>query len=123
MEYSNSYPWNNSPTSEGNTTNHIGLMYVSDYVNAYQNSSKDNWLFITNGWSGNTAEAEWTMSRYGYDSYDGGYGAWRVGTDGNLDYSYVDDARAVRPVFYLLSTVGLIGEGTTTHPYTVTGIS
>ena len=97
-------------------------MYGADYVNAYQNSSTDNWLFITNGWSGNTAEYEWTMSRYGFDYGYRDWRAWLVSTNGHT-YGYtMTSPFVVRPVFYLLSTVGLIGEGTTTHPYTVTSI-
>ncbi len=122
MDLVGSLSW--TPTTTGNQDGtiqaHIGLMSGADYVNAYQNSSTDNWLFITHGWSGNTAENEWTMSRYGY--YNGGYGAWGVNADGALSLWYVNNTRAVRPVFYLLSTVGLIGEGTTLIPYTVTSI-
>ena len=88
-------------------------MYGADYVNAYQNSSTDNWLFITNGWSGNTAEYEWTMSRKGSGN------AWHVHTGGYLGYYAVYNTLAVRPVFYLLSTVKLTGTGISTDPYRI----
>ncbi len=124
MDLVGSYPW--TPTTTGNQDGtiqaHIGLMSGADYVNAYKDVSTDNWLFITHGWSGNTAEYEWTMSRYGYYSYSGSYGAWGVTTSGYLGTDNLNSTFAVRPIFYLLSTVGLIGEGTTTHPYTVTSI-
>ncbi len=119
MERTTSTPGTATGNQDGTIQAHIGLMYGSDYVNVGSQGTT-NWLFIQNGYSGNTAEDEWTMSRYGYYGYD--YVAWYVATGGALNRYRVDGAFAVRPVFFLLSTVGLIGEGTTAHPYTVTGI-
>ncbi len=122
MEYSKNNLWSSTtpPTTDGTVSANIGLMYGSDYVNAYKDGTTDNWLFIQNGLIGNTAEHEWTMSRYGYDGYY--YGAWYVVSNGTLYDDYVFTVYAVRPVFYLLSTAGLIGFGTEQQPYTVTSI-
>ncbi len=100
----------------------IGLMYQSDYVNAYQDKSTDNWLFIKNGLTGNTVVAEWTMSRYGLLSSNNYYAAWRVREEGWLHNPALTAEQAVRPVFYLATTTGLIGFGTEQQPYTITTI-
>ncbi len=63
MEQTTSTPGTTTGSQDGTVQNHIGLMYGSDYVNAYKNNSTDNWLFITNGWTRSAAEEEWTMSR------------------------------------------------------------
>ncbi len=118
MELTTSTPGTTTGNQDGTIQNHIGLMYGSDYVNAGA-QDKTNWLFIQNGYSGNPAEFEWTMSSCGYN---GGARAWFMRTGGYFGVELVSDPYAVRPVFYLLSTVGLIGEGTVSQPYTVTTI-
>ncbi len=97
----------------------IGLMYGTDYINSGDKNA-NNWLFIKNGWAGNSSIIEWTMTRYGESGSNGNWCAWGVSTSGfpteyNLNY-----ARAVRPVFYLQSGVNLTGEGTKEHPYIIT---
>ncbi len=121
MEKRTSTPGATTGKEDGTVSANIGLMYGSDYVNAYQNSSTDNWLFIQNGLTGNTAENEWTMSRYGADTY-GYYIAWYVTTSGSLGRfsGRVDFTYAVRPVFYLTNEIGLVGEGTETNPFIIT---
>ncbi len=106
-------------TLAGDVNNRIGLMYGSDYINAYQNYSTDNWLLITNGWTNNPSMEEWTMTRYG--SSNTKYFAWIVLKSGSLnrDYDMTFD-RPVRPVFYLRPGVNLTGEGTKDHPYIIT---
>ena len=119
MEKKTSTPEATTGQEDGTVSANIGLMYGSDYVNAYQNSSTDNWLFIQNGYSGNIAEDEWTMSRCGAD---GGLVAWRVLPDGTLRPDWLYNTHVVRPVFYLQSTAGLIGFGSESSPYTITTI-
>ena len=106
-------------TLAGAKDNRIGLMYATDYVNAGAQDTT-NWLFVRNGWNGNTAVNEWTMSRYGRTSAGSNY-AWTVNDGGILyGYAYVSSTLKVRPVFYLQSGVNLIGEGTKDHPYIIT---
>ena len=98
----------------------IGLMYGTDYQNAYK-SNNSNWLFITNEWGGNKWEEEWTMTSQGIEYND--LNAWCIfmsgglGCDGN---SVFTNKKIVRPVFYLQSGVNLTGEGTKNHPYIIT---
>lgn len=111
----------------------IGLMYVSDYQLSlgstaldYTNSNsthyasmKTGWMHISNNDSGAPSQYEWTMSRYGVNSY-GYYGAWSVRSNGYVAYDCVDyDSLSVRPVFYLTSDVKISGEGTSTSPYII----
>ena len=101
----------------------IGLMYVSDYVYA---SSSNNWTSSLNGYGELTDPNEgwlygqgdeWTVSRSsGYSYY-----AWCVFSDGIL-YSGlgVDNAYAVRPSFYLNSSVNYVsGSGTEADPFRI----
>ncbi len=106
----------------------IGLMYGGDYYNSWSYGSNANsWLHITNTMSGKTgtygSTYEWTMTRYGYFSSSGAYGAWAVVTSGYLLYDWVNNTVAVRPVFYLPSTTGLVGNGTEDSPYVITSTS
>ena len=127
MEYQGTnYSWpSKNPTpqsiSEGAWSGRIGLMYASDYVNAYQDNSRDNWLFIKNGMSGNRAEYEWTMSRYGYyyDPYISGYDAWSMNDGGKLYTWSMNLSCAVRPVFYLTRDISISGEGTESDPFII----
>ncbi len=120
MEYSNSYPWGSAiVTSEGTVTANIGLIYASDYVNAYKDFSLENWLFISHGLNENVEENEWTMSRYGYFGDDDTYRAWTELTDGFMHGSLVDNAFAVRPVFYIKPNITLSGEGTESNPFII----
>ena len=105
----------------GSTTDKmkIGLMYVSDYgyaaapsnwttaVYDYNNVTSTNWLYL--------GDYEWTISRSTVDTsraflvYDAG------GVRGS---GYVTFAGAVRPSFYLESSVVLTGgTGTSSDPY------
>ncbi len=132
MEYQYSDAWPSSnPTSSSLATDgtigaKVGLMYASDYPNAGPNVTNNltNWLFIQNGWSENSAEDEWTMTKGGEAS--SGYTAFAVRNYGSMYPAYRDGSLAVRPVFYLNtgngSNVGLIGEGTVNIPYTITTI-
>ncbi len=121
MDLVGSSPWTQTTTGnqDGTIQAHIGLMSGADYVNAYQNSSKDNWLFITNGWSGNIGPDEWTMSRYGYFYNDESYLAWYVARGGHVGVSRVTEANAVRPVFYLVPNITLAGTGIITDPFRI----
>ncbi len=97
----------------------IGLMYVSDYGFAASNShwttelfnydaaKSDNWLYL--------GSDEWTISRRS----DNTYGAFPVLSSGYVigDFSRVDLAFAVRPVFYLNSSINYVsGSGSSADP-------
>ena len=60
------------------------------------------------------------MTRYGHNSNWGQHAAWVVGTNGSLDIWGVHYTITVRPVFYLTSEIGLVGEGTITNPFIIT---
>ena len=98
----------------------IGLMYATDYVNAYKNLATDNWLYIKNDWSGNFY-AEWTMTRVGFDSSNDYYHAWFIYYENGSvahDFSVMLE-NVVRPVFYLEPYITLSGEGTKENPFII----
>ena len=102
----------------------IGLMYVSDYMYA---APQDKWTLV--GYNSDASKdyraatsvnwmymglREFTISRYA----DSSYFAFLVKDDGSVDFDYVgNSAWAVRPVFYLTSSVTyLSGDGTQNSP-------
>ena len=107
-------------SSSGSTTDNmkIGLMYVSDYgyaaapsnwttaLNDYDNATSTNWLYL--------GSSEWTISRM-TDTTD--Y-AFRVLSTGYVYPGYMPAILAVRPSFYLESSVVLTGgTGNSGDPY------
>ncbi len=118
-EYPNTVPAIEPKTSY-TIESKIGLMYASDYFNAYGKSTS-NWLYIKNGWSSNTDIDEWTMTSYGHDYYN--YLAWIIHTRDSLIKDYAALEHAVRPVFYLRPGINLKSEGTKEHPYLITTMS
>ena len=101
----------------------IGLMYVSDYVYA---SSSNNWTATLYDYGESTdpnegwlylGSNEWTISRSSSHSSS----AWGVGSVGFLNHGYgVNGARAVRPSFYLSSSVNYVsGSGTSADPIVI----
>ena len=105
----------------------IGLMYQSDYYNSWTYAQNTNsWLHVTHTMSGKTSayvnKHEWTMSWYG----ENGRGlclAWIVQLNGTSVSTAVSGKLVTRPVFFLPSTTGLIGNGTETSPYVITSLS
>ena len=111
--------------SDGNSITYrakIGLMYVTDYGYAasgnhwttelynYENATDDNWLYL--------GDIEWTISRNSSLPYL----AFYVNGTGSVYVHYtsidVADSSAVRPSFYLESSVGISGgSGTSSDPY------
>ena len=104
----------------------IGLMYVSDYMYAVpqdkwtlvgynSDASKDyraaisvNWMYMGLG--------EWTLSRSAVD----GYRVFRMYDTGGVSNFYAKDTYAVRPVFYLSSSVNYAsGSGTAADPISI----
>ena len=96
----------------------IGLMYVTDYGYAasgnhwttelynYASATDDNWLYL--------GSTEWTISR---SLSSTGY-AFYVDYTGHVGSNFVAGGRAVRPSFYLASTVEISsGTGTSTDPF------
>ena len=96
----------------------IGLIYATDYMNSGDGNS-NNWLFIANGWTGNSSVNEWTMTKYGWNGADR-YDAWYIYTGYPLNTIFTNEKVVVRPVFYLQSGVNLTGEGNKEHPYIIT---
>ena len=96
----------------------IGLMYVSDYGYA---ASPDNWQTSLDGYESARStnwlclgSSEWTISR----SAGGANNAFRSGSTGYVDSSYVTFTFAVCPSFYLESSVVLTGgTGNSSDPY------
>ncbi len=128
LEYNmwNDLTWYPDQTrTDGTVSNYIGLMYGSDYYNSGEGreytNSKNNWLFIQNGWSSNGDSNEWTMTWFGYQG--GGvsdYLAWGVNNGGLLNaFRVTDSSWAYRPVFYLVSNITLTGTGISTDPFRI----
>ena len=100
----------------------IGLMYVSDYGYGASpekwttdlgssNYGTDNWLYL--------GSTEWLLSRFAYISTN----AFLVSSNGGgfVGSNDVFRANAVRPSFYLESSVGISGgTGTASDPYRLT---
>ena len=111
--------------SDGNSITYrakIGLMYVTDYGYAasgnhwtiglynYESATDDNWLYL--------GDIEWTISRNSSLPYL----AFFVNGTGSVYVHYtsigVTDSSAVRPSFYLESSVGISGgTGIASAPY------
>ena len=108
----------------------IGLMYLADYYFSNQKSGlncsilgeyqqcKRSWMHISQNDTETTDNDafDWTMSRYGKDSY---FDAWYVFQDGHVGNNYLIIEIAVRPVFYLKSNVEIMGTGTQSDPYII----
>ena len=100
----------------------IGLMYASDYGFA---ASPSAWTANLNTYNGEAIKNvnwmymrlyEWTISRCADDS---DY-AFSVNYTGDVYFYYANDASAVRPVFYLSSSVNYAsGSGSATDPILV----
>ena len=71
-----------------------------------------------NGYYLYTNQAYWTMSPFNVVSGGSAVG-FRVGSDGSLDFDYMNESRSVRPVINLRANVTLIGSGTSSNPYVV----
>ena len=101
----------------------VGLMYASDYGFAAAKSAWTSTLYNYDGEAVKSANwmylgsYEWTISRIA----DGSAGAFRVDNDGSVLSSHVgNNAYAVRPVFYLTSSVNYAsGSGSATDPIVV----
>jgi len=102
----------------------ISLIYGNDYllslgnsVLEYKSSSNhyllsDGWLHLSNNDSGAPSSDEWTMTRSGNNSGFGGsgYQAYFIGNSGGYEKVNVAYANySVRPVFYLESSVKILG--------------
>ena len=113
----------NSTDSATEYSAKIGLMYASDYGFAAAPSA---WTANLNTYNGEAIKnvnwmymglAEWTISRYAdYADF-----AFSVGRTGNVYYYVATSALALRPVFYLASSVNYVsGSGTAADPILVT---
>ena len=110
----------------------IGLMYLHDYYYSYQGSDstncfsssagcKNSWLHINNNGKATNAEekSERVMTWSGLYSNGNSLALW-INSTGNIGNSDgLVGYKAVRPVFYLSSSVKLVGSGTVSDPYIV----
>ncbi len=110
----------------------IGLMYMADYYygssktglncsNSGQYSScRTSWMyFLNNDTNAPNKGYELTMSRYGYYSSNGTYYAWLVNSGGGVTRGNLNSTYSVRPVFYLVPSIEISGEGTIANPYII----
>ena len=104
-------------------TAQIGLMYASDYgyattqdywttkLSSYDSDSnayQRNWLCL--------GEREWVLTPF--NNYN--FSVWYVGSGGGMSGLYVENTSAVRPSFYLLSSVNFAGgDGTSSSPFRI----
>lgn len=104
----------------------IGLITVSDYVrasnnsactdvysyfnnaNCYASSNEHNYL--------NNQTTIWTISPCAHSN---SHHTWDVYDSGRLDANYTFDSRNVHPTLYLKSNISLSGSGTKTNPYII----
>ena len=83
----------------------IGHKWVYDKTDDYSTATSVNWMYM--------GLDELTIFRGAHDAYDVFY----VGDTGYVDNCSADRAKAVRPVFYLSSSVPYVsGVGTKTEP-------
>ena len=116
----------------------LSLMYASDYALAlgsqvFTNTSDSYYETLKTGWihlSNNDIDAngdgfEWTMARYGYangrnlSSSISSYASWLIDSWGDLYFDTTAFASAIRPVFYLINDIEMIGKGTLNSPYII----
>ena len=108
-----------NPSTNATFSAKIGLMYASDYGFA---ASPSAWTTNLVSYKGEAIKnvnwmymglSEWTISR----AADNGYGVFGVFSTGTLGGNVADFALAVRPVFYLSSSVSYAsGSGSATDP-------
>ena len=109
--------------SDGNSITYrakIGLMYVSDYG---YSASPENWNTTLYNYANDTnrnnnwmylGTDEWTISRNSSVASN----VFGVSNSGFVSYSNVSNTNAVRPSFYLESSIGISGgTGTASDPY------
>ena len=110
-----------SSSSSTTVDKKIGLMYVSDYgfaadqsgwttkLSSYNSNTSKNWLYL--------GSTEWTLSR----TSDLTRSAFYVNSTGTVNYSIVTYSNGVRPVFNFLSSVKYVsGSGSMSDPVRVT---
>ena len=112
-----------------NPTAKIGLMYASDYAlslgaRALALTVSTDYSTLETGWmhqsNNDTTKSsyEWTLARYGDN--DGNFNVWLVLGGGYVTNATVNDARAVRPVFYLTSNQAILGgNGSLDDPFMI----
>ena len=128
--YQNEIVYPVTTDSQDNKTEYsakIGLMYVSDYMYA---APQDKWTLVGHNSSDASKDYraatsvnwmymglnEWTISRYA----DNSNGAFFVYYGGSVSNNFVGGNYAVRPVFYLSSSVNYAsGSGSATDPIVV----
>ena len=109
----------------------IGLMYLADYyfglsktgTNCSETSNSTypqcvtSWMYLSQNDTSAPSTAEWTMSRYNWEV--NGTRAWGVHQNGYIQHWYLFGTRQVRPVFYLIPSIEVLGSGSITDPYMI----
>ena len=106
-----SYKWNGR----------VGLISVSDYINANSNmstcrtfaSNSSNSTCANTNWMYKPESSWWTLSPSDYLSFN----VFHIYNNGTLSFSYANDSNGVRPVIFLNSSLTLSGSGTQDNPY------
>jgi len=115
--------------SKGPTKAYVGLMYVSDYAYAAYSSAwttkphdYNNSQTKSNNWMSTYANS-WLLSRrVSASDDDNNTKAFYIDSDGKVEYDTVPLLKAIRPTFYLKTTVKREGgTGTQSDPYRITG--
>ncbi len=108
----------------------VSLMYLHDYHYSVSDDAncqydQNNYDVCRTGWmhlSQNDSDAksphEWTLSRYGWNPWNGWFNGRRVHCAGYTGHPCLVDSYSVRPVFYLASVNQLLGgSGTSEDPF------
>ncbi len=108
----------------------IGLMYASDYRNSWAYWAPENdiqsvgyqWLceqYVGNLYGWTLCKSEYTMTLFDNGVYP--LKVWYTNSYGDLECygRWAVDSRMVRPVFYLVPNISLIGGGTEDNPFTI----
>ena len=91
----------------------IGLLTYDElvYAGGYYNQNNSNYYLY------NSAIRWWTMSPAGISGSNSN--VWNVNAPGGINYSYVDNTYAVRPVIILNADTLVTGSGTSENPFVV----
>ena len=80
---------------------------------------KTSWIHLSQNDLNATSQFEWTITRYGNISSK--YYAWSIGSGGNINFGIdMSTTYSVRPVFYLIPSIEVLGSGSITDPYIIT---
>ncbi len=112
----------------------VSLMYLHDYHYSVSDTAncqitagqyaecKTGWMHLSNNDSGLTGEGvhEWSMSRYGWDTFYGFFHGLGISIYGYTSNGILMSYFSIRPVFYINASEKLLsGTGTITDPFMI----